>query len=51
VADPARRHQRHALLAGDIPSPIRALDDLPRTEPLVEVGPGHFVARHAVGVY
>ncbi len=49
VADPARRHNRRELLVGDIPSPIRALDDLPQVAPLVEVGPGHFVARHAVG--
>ena len=49
VADPARRHNRRELLTGEIPSPIRALDDLPQVAPLVEVGPGHFVARHAVG--
>ncbi len=49
VADPARRHHRRELLTGDIPSPIRALHDLPQVEPLVEVGPGHFVARHKVG--
>ncbi|WP_295956954.1 dipeptide ABC transporter ATP-binding protein [Rhodoferax sp.] len=49
VADPARRHNRRELLTGDIPSPIRALNDLPQVAPLVEVGPGHFVARHAVG--
>jgi glutathione transport system ATP-binding protein len=49
VADPARRHMTRELLTGDIPSPIRALDDLPNVAPLVEVGPGHFVARHKVG--
>ncbi len=49
VADPARRHQRRALLTGDIPSQIRALHDLPQVAPLVKVGPGHFVARHKVG--
>jgi peptide/nickel transport system ATP-binding protein len=49
VADPARRHGPRELMAGDIPSPIRALDDLPVVSPLVQVGPGHFVARHAVG--
>ena len=49
VADPARRHGKRELLVGDIPSPIRALDDLPQVEPLLEVGPGHFVARHKVG--
>jgi glutathione transport system ATP-binding protein len=49
VADPARRHGKRELLVGDIPSPIRALDDLPQVEPLQEVGPGHFVARHKVG--
>lgn len=49
VADPARRHQKRELQTGEIPSPIRALHDLPQVAPLVEVGPGHFVARHAVG--
>ncbi|WP_394789073.1 dipeptide ABC transporter ATP-binding protein [Rhodoferax sp.] len=49
VADPARRHGKRELLSGEIPSPIRALDDLPQVAPLVEVGPGHFVARHKVG--
>jgi len=49
VADPARRNMTRTLLTGDIPSPVRALDDLPNVAPLVEVGPGHFVARHAVG--
>ena len=48
VADPARR-QRRELMADEIPSPIRALDDPPRVAPLHEVAPGHFVARHPVG--
>ncbi len=49
VADPSRRHLRRELLEGEIPSPIRAVGDLPVVQPLVQVGPGHFVARHAVG--
>ncbi len=50
VADPARRHLRaRRLLTDEIPSPIRALGDEPPVAPLVEVGPGHFVARHRVG--
>ena len=50
VADPARRHLRaRRLLTDEIPSPIRALGDEPTVAPLVEVGPGHFVARHRVG--
>ncbi|HKW82720.1 MAG TPA: dipeptide ABC transporter ATP-binding protein [Burkholderiaceae bacterium] len=48
VADPARRRQRE-LMADEIPSPIRALDDPPQVAPLHQVGPNHFVARHAVG--
>lgn len=49
VADPARRHQRREPLNEEIPSPIRAVGDEPVVQPLVPVGPGHFVARHAVG--
>ncbi len=50
VADPTRRHLRaRRLLTDEIPSPVRALGDEPTIAPLVEVGPGHFVARHTVG--
>ena len=49
VADPARRHLRRELLEGEIPSPIRAVGDEPVVQPLVQVAPGHFVARHPVG--
>ncbi len=48
IADPARRHIKRSLLEGDIPSPIRAVGDEPAVEPLVAVGPGHFVARHSI---
>ncbi|XAH22594.1 dipeptide ABC transporter ATP-binding protein [Xylophilus sp. GW821-FHT01B05] len=48
VADPSRRHKPRALLEGEIPSPIRAIGDEPLVAPLVQVGPDHFVARHAV---
>jgi glutathione transport system ATP-binding protein len=52
IADPARRHARRELLTEEIPSPIRALGDEPLVQPLVEVGAGHFVARHRVaGAY
>jgi glutathione transport system ATP-binding protein len=49
VADPTRRHLRRELLEGEIPSPIRAVGDEPDVQPLVQVAPGHFVARHSVG--
>ncbi|KOX42572.1 glutathione ABC transporter ATP-binding protein [Streptomyces purpurogeneiscleroticus] len=50
VADPARRHLRaRRLLTDEIPSPVRALGDEPQVAPLVEIGPGHLVARHTVG--
>ncbi|MFB5173070.1 glutathione ABC transporter ATP-binding protein GsiA [Erwinia amylovora] len=49
VADPAHRRRERALLVDEIPSPIRALGDEPAVEPLIEVGTGHFVARHAIG--
>jgi glutathione transport system ATP-binding protein len=51
IADPARRHMKRELLEGEVPSPIRAVGDEPVVRPLVEVGPGHFVARHPVGDY
>ena len=44
IADPARRHLKRALLEGEIPSPIRPVGDEPVVPPMVQVGPGHFVA-------
>jgi glutathione transport system ATP-binding protein len=49
IADPARRHLKRTLLTEEIPSPIRKPGNEPVVAPLVSVGPGHFVARHAVG--
>ncbi|RRZ92900.1 glutathione ABC transporter ATP-binding protein GsiA [Erwinia sp. 198] len=49
VADPQHRRRERALLADEIPSPIRAVGEEPEVAPLVEVGAGHYVARHAVG--
>ncbi|PEI03218.1 glutathione ABC transporter ATP-binding protein GsiA [Pantoea agglomerans] len=46
VADPAHRRRERALLVDEIPSPIHALGDEPEVAPLMEVAPGHFVARH-----
>ncbi len=52
IADPARRYAKRELLTEEIPSPIRAVGDEPQVQPLVEVGAGHFVARHRVaGAY
>ena len=52
VADPAHKRKEQALLVDEIPSPIRALNDEPLVSPLVQVGEGHFVARHAIaGLY
>ena len=51
VADPTRRRGRRELTAEDLPSPIRAIGDEPLTEPLRQVSPGHFVARHPVGAF
>ncbi|MEN9773515.1 MAG: hypothetical protein RL322_585 [Pseudomonadota bacterium] len=48
VPDPARR-RTYSLEVSEIPSPARSLGDDPIVAPLVEVGPGHFVARHRVG--
>ncbi len=52
VADPAHRRPEQALLVDEIPSPIRAAGDEPIVAPLVQVGDGHFVARHPIaGAY
>lgn len=48
VADPTRRHLDRALLQGEIPSAIHPVGYEPDPPALVEVGPGHFVARHPV---
>lgn len=49
VADPAHRRKEQTLLVDEIPSPVRALHDEPSVAPLMQVGEGHFVARHRVG--
>ncbi|MEP6558975.1 MAG: glutathione ABC transporter ATP-binding protein GsiA, partial [Burkholderiales bacterium] len=49
VADPARRHIARTLQTGEIPSASHPVGHEPDVQPLVEVGPGHFVARHSVG--
>ncbi len=49
VADPLRRHREMALQLDEIPSPVRALGNEPIVAPLVQVGEGHYVARHPVG--
>ncbi|MBK5205000.1 MAG: dipeptide ABC transporter ATP-binding protein [Polaromonas sp.] len=52
VADPSRRHLSRQLMSDEIPSPIRAIGDEPVVPPLVEVSPGHFVAKHRIaGAY
>ncbi|MBS0343875.1 MAG: dipeptide ABC transporter ATP-binding protein [Proteobacteria bacterium] len=48
VADPTRRHLDRTLLQGEIPSAIRPVGYEPDPPPLVEVGPGHFVAQHPI---
>src|SRR5690606_36381009 len=48
IADPAAR-RRAALELSELPSPARAVGDEPVVQPLVQVGEGHFVARHRVG--
>jgi glutathione transport system ATP-binding protein len=49
VADPRQRGHDRGLDDSEVPSPLRRLDDPPTVAPLVEVGTGHFVARHHVG--
>jgi glutathione transport system ATP-binding protein len=49
IASPARRDRNRPLIEGEIPSPVRAPNDTPIVRPLVEIEPGHFVARHPIG--
>ncbi len=48
VADPRQRRRQTELSSEEIPSPIRAIGDEPDVQPLEEVAPGHFVARHRI---
>lgn len=48
VADPTRRNRKHELMQGEIPSPVFPMGYEPQIAPLVEVGPGHFVAQHKI---
>ena len=49
VPDPRRRGRDLELDESEVPSPLRAVGDIPLVAPLERVGPGHFVARHRVG--
>jgi len=48
VADPTVR-RTSSLEVSEIPSPARNIGDEPIISPLVQVGEGHFVARHRIG--
>jgi ABC-type glutathione transport system ATPase component len=48
VADPTVRRTT-SLEVSEIPSPARIIGDEPIVSPLVQVGEGHFVARHRIG--
>lgn len=49
IADPQERNLLKLLNLSGLPSPVRKVGDDPVIEPLVEVEPGHFVAKHVVG--
>lgn len=49
IADPQERNLLKLLNLSDLPSPVRKVGNDPVIEPLVEVEPGHFVAKHIVG--
>ncbi|GLR09913.1 glutathione ABC transporter ATP-binding protein GsiA [Mixta theicola] len=48
VADPGRRRRERALLVDELPSPLRTPGDEPAVAPLIQVGAGHYVARHTI---
>ncbi len=45
IPDPARKRRTAELKTDELPSPVRPVDDPPPAAELVEVSPGHFVAR------
>jgi glutathione transport system ATP-binding protein len=49
VPDPSRLRDDAAIDDSEVPSPLRAPDDVAEVAPLIEIGPGHYVARHRVG--
>ena len=49
IPDPEERNLLKLINMTDLPSPVRAVDDIPVIDPLAEVEPGHFVATHTVG--
>ncbi len=46
VADPRARNLGRALIAEEIPSPVKPVGFVPKLEDLIEVTPGHFVMPH-----
>ena len=48
VADPMHRGRQRILLSDEPPSATRRKGDEPFIAPLLEVAPGHFVARHPI---
>jgi ABC-type oligopeptide transport system ATPase subunit len=48
IADPSAR-RGGTLELSELPSPVRAVGEEPEVQPLVQVGDGHFVARHRIG--
>jgi len=51
VADPRIARKQRPLLIDEIPSPVRHVSNEPMVQPLVRVGPAHFVAKHSIGIY
>jgi glutathione transport system ATP-binding protein len=51
IADPRLRGRERPPIAGEVPSPIRAMGDEPEVAPLAMTSPTHAVARHRVGAY
>ena len=44
IPDPESRNRPRARITGEVPSPVRSLDDPPRRLPLSSIGTGHFIA-------
>ncbi|WP_306153216.1 dipeptide ABC transporter ATP-binding protein [Roseovarius sp. MMSF_3281] len=49
VPDPAMRSRERPLITGEVPSPVRPVNQPPTLNEMLEIAPGHFVAKTSDG--